>query len=199
MGSFHRFRRSNPSTNEYFGGRHRSEHWYRDNQMYFITARCRGRFPAFATEPAKAIFWDRFEHYTAMHGFVPWITSLLDNHYHTVGYLRKGDELGEMMRKVHGSVAKLVNDLLESQRKERLLPFWRDAAHKDYFDGCLRDKVQCRRAFRYTWTQSRRHGICADYLTYPHTRLRIDVDRGIKRALELNAFLPGVPYPRYHR
>jgi hypothetical protein len=68
----------------------------------------RDGFPAFLTESAKAIFWDRFTHYTALHGYVPWVTTLLDNHYHTLGYLRAGNELGEMMRKLHGSVAWLV-------------------------------------------------------------------------------------------
>jgi hypothetical protein len=33
------------------------------------------------------------------------VTTLLYNHYHTVGYLKKGEELGAMMRKLHGSVA----------------------------------------------------------------------------------------------
>src|SRR2546423_1806422 len=53
------FRRSNPSSNEFFKGRHRQEHWYRDNSVYFITARCVDRYPAFASEEAKRIFWDR--------------------------------------------------------------------------------------------------------------------------------------------
>mgnify|MGYP006308443151 CR=1 FL=1 len=64
---------------------HRFEHWYVDNQVYFITARCRDRFPAFATEQAKAVFWDRFDHWTGECDFVPWVTSLIDNHYHTLG------------------------------------------------------------------------------------------------------------------
>lgn len=51
-----------------------------------------------------------------------------------------------MMRKLHGSVAKLVNDILP----ERRAPFWRTNGHSDDFDGCLRDETQCRRAYRYT-------------------------------------------------
>jgi hypothetical protein len=73
--------------------RHRYEHWFVDKQVYFLTARCRDRFPAFLSEAAKAVFWDRFDHYTAEFGFVPWVTSLLDNHYHTLGYLRVGENL----------------------------------------------------------------------------------------------------------
>lgn len=178
---------------EFTKGKHRFEHWYRDNTIYFITARCRDRYAAFQSEQAKTIFWDRFKHYTEQYGFVPWVTTLLNNHYHTLGYLRIGPNLGTMMQRIHGSVAKLVNDLLP----ERRVPFWRSARSGDYFDGCIRDELQCRRAYRYTLTQSTRHHIAKDWRDYPHTWLNIDVDRGVKRALELKAFLVDVPYPRY--
>ena len=149
-----------------FGGTHRFEHWYIDNQVYFITARCRDRFPAFTSDRAKAIFWDRFEHYTKEAGFVPWVSSLVVNHYHTLGYCRDGQAIGQMMQRIHGSVAKLVNDTL----LERQTPFWSEPGHQDYFDGCIRNETQCRRAFRYTMTQSVRHGIGADWKEYPDTR-----------------------------
>jgi len=190
-----RIDKSSRSYREHFRGRHRFEHWYVDNQVYFITARVRDRFAAFASEAAKAVFWDRFDHYTCKFNFTPFITSLLDNHYHTLGYLRIGANLRTMMQCLHGSVAKLVNDLLP----ERHPRFWRDQKGREYFDGCIRDEKQCRLAYRYTLTQSERHGLCADYRTYPHTRINIDLDRALKRAIELNAFLEGVPYPRYER
>jgi hypothetical protein len=161
----------------------------------FITSRCREKFPAFESDEAKQIFWDRFEHYSKQYNFVPWVTTLLNNHYHTLGYLKRGDDLGQMMRHIHGSVAKLVNDRLEN----RLVPFWCDAEHEDYFDGCIRNEKQCRRAYRYTLTQSVRHRICADWRDYPHTRVRIEVDRGVRRAHELSAFMEGVPYKRYEK
>ena len=62
------------------------------------------------------------------------------------------------MQRLHGSVAKLVNDLLP----ERRVPFWREAGHHDYFDGCIRDEKQCRLAYHYTLTQAVRHGIVTD-------------------------------------
>lgn len=187
------FRKSFYSARKVYQGRHRFEHWYRDNQVYFITARSRDRVAVFAEESAKQVFWDRFEHYTQRHGFVPWVTSLMDNHYHTLGYLREGEQLGEMMRKIHGSVAKLTNDLLTIRHR----PFWADRREKGYFDGCIRDEKQCRLAYRYTLTQSVRHGITTNWRCYPHTRMKIELDRGVKRALELGAFMQGVPYKRY--
>lgn len=190
-----RTRKTKHSTGPTYKGRHRFEHWYRDNQVYFITARCRDRFPAFTSQGAKSVFWDRFEFYTGEARFTPWVTTLTDNHYHVLGYCKVGDNLGPMMRKIHGSVAKLVNDLLS----ERRIPFWGDRGHRDYFDGCIRDEKQCRRAYRYTLTQSVRHGICADWQEYPHTRVNVELEAGVRRSLELNAFLEGVPYKRYER
>jgi REP element-mobilizing transposase RayT len=189
-----RFRISTHCPNERDAqGRHRFEHWYRDNTVYFITARCRDRFPAFQNEDAKQIFWDRFTHYTAQYGFVPWVTSLMNNHYHTLGYLKMGEDLGPMMQRIHGSVAKLVNDLLPV----RHVPFWREKGKGDYFDGCIRDEDQCRRAYRYTLRQGVRAGLVRDPHEYPHTRNPIDLDRGVRRAWDLKAFLNDVPYPRY--
>jgi hypothetical protein len=187
-------RKSSRSPFPILRGQRRFEHWYRDNQVYFITARCRDGFPAFETEQAKSIFWDRFERYATEFTYTPWITCLLDNHYHTLGYLKNGNSLGEMMRRIHGSVAKLVNDVLPV----RLRPFWRGDDGHDYFDGCLRDETQLRRTYRYIWSQPRRHGLAHDCATYPHTRVTIDVEHGVGRALELGALLTGVPYRRYH-
>jgi len=152
-----------------------------------------GSVPGVRERGSKAVFWDRFEHYTRKYEFTPWITSLLDNHYHTLGYCRYGNGLGPMMRRIHGSVAKLVNDLL----RKRQVPFWRDAEGHNYFDGCLRDEQQCRRTYRYVQMQAVRHGLCEDWRDYPHTRTNIELERGLKRAVELDAFLRDVPYKRY--
>jgi len=89
-------------------GKHRFEHWYVDNQVYFITARCAGKYPAFATGETSAVFWDRFDYYTAKYLFTPWVTSLVATHYHLLGYCKDGKILGQLMRRIHGSVAKLV-------------------------------------------------------------------------------------------
>src|SRR4051812_37282443 len=127
------FRKSSYTKREFFNGKHRFEHWYRDNTVYFITSKARDGFPAFQSTEACEIFWDRFDHYTRRYGFVPWITTLLNNHYHKLGYFKCGENLGPFMQHRHGSVAKLVNDLLP----ERHVPFWRTKGNKDYFDGCI--------------------------------------------------------------
>jgi len=189
------FRKYSHSRAEFWFTDHRFEHWYRDNTCYFITSKVRDGFHAFASEEAKKIFWDRFDFYTKKYAFVPWIATLLDNHYHFEGYLKIGENLGPLMQHLHGSVAKLVNDLLP----DRHLPFWRHRGNQDYFDGCLRDVLQAIRAYRYTKLQAVRAGIVRDFRDYPHTRLYLDVDRAVHRAVDLKAFLEEVPYARYER
>jgi hypothetical protein len=139
------------------------------------------------------VFWQKFEQYTAEFGFEPWVTSLLDNHYHTVGYLSVGANLPKIMQRIHGSVAKLVNDLLPERRTE----FWRNSKGHEYFDGCLRDEKQGRLTWRYVFNQAKRHGIVSDPILYPHTRVKVQLEDAIRFALERRAFLEGVPYKRY--
>lgn len=57
-----RIRRISRSTTAAYGGHQRYEHWLIDNQVYFITARCRDRYPAFASAAAKQVFWNRFDY-----------------------------------------------------------------------------------------------------------------------------------------
>lgn len=182
-----------PAQKPLFDGQHRFEHWYVDNQIYLITARVRGRFSAFAAPEACAVFWERFAHYTCEFGFTPFVTSLIPNHYHTVGYLAQGKGLGPMMQRLHGSIAKLVNDLLP----QRIKPFWWDHGGQGYFDGCLRDATQLRRSYRYVLNQSVRHGLARRIQDYPHTVAPVSLEDALRFARERGALLLGVPYKRY--
>ena len=119
----------------------------------------------------------------------------MSNHYHTVGHLQIGTNLGPLMQRLHGSVAKLVNDILS----KRHLPFWRTKGNKDYFDGCLRDAKQLDRTYRYVLRQSIRAGIAKDVSHFPNTRLQLSLELALKRAAQSNAYLPNVPYARYDR
>jgi hypothetical protein len=190
---FKKFDRSYRSTREHYKGQHRSEHWYVDNQVYFVTGKCRDGYSAFASEEAKGIFWDRFDHYAKVFEFEPSVVSLLNNHYHFVGYVKLGEQFKNFMQRLHGSVAKLVNDLLP----ERRVPFWRNGKGKEYYDGCLRDEKQHRLSYRYTHQQARRHLLMDKFELYPHTHVYVPIEVALQRAKELDAHMPRVPYKRY--
>jgi hypothetical protein len=187
------FKRSGISRNAWYDGKHKFEHWKRDRSVYFITARVRDKLPVFQTPEVCAIFWEKFERFSSQHGFDPWIASLLLTHYHFVGFLQKGAELGEMMRKLHGSVAWLVCKQLNIQHK----PFWRDDEHNDYFDGCLRDENQLTRTYCYTHTQAVRAGLVNRPEEYPNTKVYRSLADCLLIAREQNALMMDVPYARY--
>jgi len=191
-----RFRKSSYTKREFFKGKHRFEHWYRDNTLYFITSRTRDRSLAFASSEAKQIFWDRFDHYAKQYDFRPIIGTLLNNHYHTVGYVEQGENVWRFIQRFHGSTAKLVNDTLA----KRLVPFWRREGNQDYFDGCLRDETQFCRAYGYTLLQAVRARIVRDWRDYPHARVGGSRSRGrarsgIARHLSRGSSLPTVSAP----
>jgi hypothetical protein len=83
-----RIHNSRTSTRELFDGHHRFEHWYRDNQVYFITSTVRDHFPAFATEATQRIYWQKLEQYAKEFHFAPWVVSLMSNHDHMLGHFK---------------------------------------------------------------------------------------------------------------
>ena len=127
-----------------YKGQHRFEHWYRDNQSLISRPANGTAFQPLPPRKAKAVLWDRFDFYTKEFLFTPWVTSLIPNHYHCLGYCKVGKNLGIMMQRIHGSVAKLVNELAAQCRPL----FWGDGGSEDYFDGGIRDEKQCRLAYR---------------------------------------------------
>ncbi len=180
---------------EYRDGKHRFEHWYVDEQVYFITARCREKYPAFEIPEARAIFWNRFDHYSKEFGYELAVTTLMNNHYHSIGFLHAGTNLEKFIQRLHGSVAKLVNDLLPERRQN----FWRDMKGREYFDGCIRDEKQCRAAYRHTLLQAVRGRLVKEWSTYPDTHALIDLEKFVEFAKNRNGFLSHVPYKRYQR
>jgi hypothetical protein len=46
---------------------------------------------------------------------------------------------------------------------------------------------------------SSRHAATSGFRRYPHTHVDIDLDAGVRRALQLQAFMEGVRYKRYER
>lgn len=188
-----KFRSTSYTDTEYYKGKHRFEHWYRDNTVYFITSKVRKVYPAFSTTAAHQIFWDRFTHWSQKDGFDPWVITLMNNHYHSVGYFAVGAHLGRFIQHLHGSVAKLVNDTLDA----RIVPFWRGPGNKDYYDGCLRTEEQLRRAYLYTRSQAVKARVVSDWRDYPNTRVQVSLDDALARARELNVYLEKIPYKRY--
>lgn len=187
------FQKSGGHRREWYDGAHRFEHWYRDRTVYLVTARVRDRLPIFLNSESANVFWSKLLQYTTQHGFELWIATLMSNHYHFIGFLERGSQLGEMMRKLHGSVAWLTCRAHGIHHK----PFWRDDQHRDYFDGCLRDARQLRRSYRYVQQQAVRAGLVQAASEYPNTRCWLTLEACLRLAQERDAFLADVAYARY--
>ena len=170
--------------------RHRREHWLIDNQIYFITARCRDGLLIFEDEQAAEIFWNRFDHHTLAQQITPIVTSLVGNHYHLLAHVEVGANVPVFVRNLHGSTAKLTNDLREAAGLDRISDVWANGLRGSYFDGCVRNATQFRRIFRYVERQGVRHGLVRTGEHFPHTRVNVSMERALKRALERNSFLP---------
>ena len=190
-----RIRKSDPSSREHRNGRHKFEHWYVDRTVYFLTARVREGLFAFEDPACQTIFWSKFDQYTRAHQFDPWIATLLVNHYHVVGFAQNRVALGQMMRKLHGSIAWLICKHLDIQHK----PFWRDSASNDYMDGCLRSEKQLEDSYLYVRNQSVKARLVKRWEDDPNTRVMKPLEDCLTFARENDALLKGVPYPRYER
>ena len=200
-------KKSNRSKRKTYNNQHRFEHWYRDNQVYFITAKTAHFHSVFTTPKSCSLYWSAFDKACAIGLFTPWVTTLMNNHYHTLGYLKLGNNLPKMMQSLHGSLAKQINDLIQAgelklprlHQQKRLRPFWGTKGKKNYFDGCIRDETQATRAFNYTRDQAVRANLVKHWHDYPNTRLYIPLEKALPRATQLNAFLRHVPYKRYEQ
>jgi hypothetical protein len=78
------FRKVSATEHEWWNGRHRFEHWYRDNTVYFLTSRVSDRSPVFLVPDAAEVFWDRWDHWAAAFDVRPLVVTLMSNHYHAV-------------------------------------------------------------------------------------------------------------------
>jgi hypothetical protein len=73
-----------------------------------------------------------------------------------------------------------------------------NAAHKSRFVNYNRKATGLIKGL-YTLLQSVRAGIVTDYRMYRHTIVNVEMERAIKRAAELHAFMEDVPYARYEK
>jgi REP element-mobilizing transposase RayT len=189
------FRKSSVSRREHFQGKHRFEHWYRDNSVYFVTARTEGGAHVFKTRGASDVFWASLDRYSKQYGLNLWVATLMSNHYHLLFYMRWSENLGPFMKGLHGSAAKLVNDLSET----RLVPFWSWKGRHTYFDGCLRNEKQLTLTYRYVRDQAVRARLVRDWTQYPDTKVLCDLDAALRFAMDRKVFPSNLPYARYAR
>ena len=156
MPPFRRFRKSAATKTESFKSHHRYEHWYLDNQIYFITARCRDSLPRLRERSSEDNLLGPLR---SLHKTLRLCT--VDHkptrqplpHARLSPYRRKPRPDDATPARFHRKT---------SQRHPTTTTACHSGAksgNRDYFDGCIRNEKQCRLAYKYTQRQSVRHGI----------------------------------------
>ena len=127
---------------------HYPPHYYTDNKIYFITARTVDKKRILDTEEKKAILnkamieaGNKFNI-----GFYAWI--ILDNHYHILINILKGDSISAFMKLINGKSAFLLNGI-EKARKRKI---W-----FNYWDTCIRSEKDFWMRFNYIHHNAIKH------------------------------------------
>jgi len=128
---------------------HHPPHIYRDNMIYFITARTVDQKSYFGTDAKKKLFClclkaglQRFEI-----DLYAWV--LLDNHYHLLLKISSGEDLSEFINFVNGKSSFELNKLENQQGRKIWYQYW---------DHCIRDELDFWKHFNYIHHNPVKHG-----------------------------------------
>lgn len=84
---------------------------------------------------------------------------ILDNHYHLMLRSRRGEDLPELMRRMHGGTS---HDIAEATRCAK--PVW-----WNYWDYCPRDEADYYTRLNYLLYNPVKHGYVSDLREYPYS------------------------------
>ena len=127
---------------------HYPPHYYLDNKIYFITSRTVDKNRFFNTKEKKnllkKILIEAGNKFNI--GFYAWI--ILDNHYHLLLNVLKGDSISDFMKIINGKSAFLLNGI-DKVRKRKI---W-----FNYWDTCIRSEKDFWMRFNYVHHNSIKH------------------------------------------
>ena len=136
---------------------HYPPHSYLDNKIYFITARTINKKKLFDTSEKKKLLkkimieaGDKFKI-----GFYAW--TILDNHYHFLISVLKGDSLPGFIKTINGKSAFLLNRMEKVEKRK----IW-----YNYWDTCIRSEKDFWMRFNYAYHNSVKHRYAKRMETY---------------------------------
>jgi len=145
---------------------HHPPHIFRDDTIYFITARTVDQKLYFDTDSKKKLFClclkaglQKFE----IHLYA-WV--LLNNHYHLLFKIPAGENLSKFINFINGKSSFELNKLENRQGRKT----W-----YQYFDHCIRDEADFWKHFNYIHQNPVKHGFCknlAEVFNYPFSSAR---------------------------
>ena len=129
--------------------KHHPFHFYRDDTIYFVTARIIEKIKFFSTREKKEILRGTLKDVLKRYGYKLYAWVILDNHYHLLIKANKGDDLKFFVRDLHSLSAKRLNEL-ENQAGRKI---W-----FQYWDRCIRDEKDFFKHFNYIHHNLVKHG-----------------------------------------
>jgi len=128
---------------------HHPPHIYLDNAWYIISASTLDRVPLLRSERAKAFVRDKLNALIPEFGIALRAWVILDNHYHLLLRTRLGQELPRLLRRLHGSVSRQVNEWDGINGRQ----VWHN-----YWDTSIRDEAGLWTRFNYVHQNPVKHG-----------------------------------------
>lgn len=127
---------------------HYPPHYYLDNKIYFITARTIDKKRILNTNEKKNILKKTIISASEKFNVDFYAWTILDNHYHLLVNILKGNIIPELMKAINGKSAFLLNRL--DKIKKRKIWF-------NYWDTCIRTEKDFWMRFNYIHHNSVKH------------------------------------------
>jgi REP element-mobilizing transposase RayT len=86
-------------------------HIYKDDTIYFITARTVEKEKLFDIEKKKKIFYRTLKNVLERYNYLLYAWTILDNHYHLLMKIAEGENLKFFVKDLHALSAKRLNEL----------------------------------------------------------------------------------------
>jgi putative transposase len=132
-------------------------HFFRDDTYYMITASVYEKKDYLKRDGAKSLLFESIEEFTEKFEWRLLEWAILDNHYHLVLQSKRGDDLPNLMGRIHRKSANSIKKMCFIQCKR----FW-----WNYWDTCPKDETQLFAMQNYVLYNPVKHGIVQDLQDY---------------------------------
>ena len=104
--------------------KHHPLHIYKDDALYFITARTVKKEKFFNTSEKKRIFRQTLKSVLEKYSYQLYAWIILDNHYHFLMKIATGENLKFFVKDLHSLSAKRINELDNQIRRKIWFQYW---------------------------------------------------------------------------
>ncbi|WP_305908293.1 transposase [Methylomarinum sp. Ch1-1] len=138
---------------------HNPAHLFMDDAVYFITGATYQKQRFIIADGAKKLLLECMRKAFSDYGWELHHWVILDNHYHLLGRSDKGNDLPQLIKKIHAQSGFHIKRIADISGKV----WW------NYWDYCLRDENDYFRHLNYLFYNPIKHGYVTDLNDYPYS------------------------------